>query len=63
MAADGRAGLTRCTLPRFDPRDLRRRAEGLDAAVRAVIIDGPGVHPGKLTELRILFDLLDGPHG
>lgn len=41
-----------------DLRAWRRRAEQLDADTRALIIDGNGVGPGRVGELRTLLELL-----
>ena len=42
----------------FDLRDLRARAESLDARAAALVIDGPAGSPGHIAELRALLELM-----
>lgn len=59
-AAGGTARLLRWTLDAFDLRALRRRAAAAISGnpLVGVVIDGPGADPGRLAELRLLFELL-----
>ena len=41
-----------------DLRAMRRLAEQLDAAARAVVLDGPSASPAGIPELRTLLELL-----
>jgi hypothetical protein len=59
-AAGGSARLLRWSIDTFDLRRLRERAATAIAAgpLIGVVIDGPGADPGRLPELRLLFELL-----
>jgi hypothetical protein len=59
-AAGGSARLLRWSIDNFDLRRLRERAATAIAAgpLIGLVIDGPGADPGRLAELRLLFELL-----
>jgi len=50
--------LVRWNEPGFDLRRLRERLQGMPDSVRAVILEGEGLNPGHLSELRTLAELL-----
>lgn len=55
---DGGACVVRWRVDAFDLRDVRSRAESLDARTAALVIDGPGGSPGRIAELRTLLELM-----
>lgn len=57
-AADGEGLLTRWTIDEFTLRDLRNRVRTLAADASAIVLDGAGADPGRITELRTLVDLM-----
>lgn len=59
-ADSGQGRLVRWSIGAFDLRALRAQAERLGGfpGNTAVVLDGPGADPGRLAELRILFELL-----
>ena len=54
----GDALVQRWWLDTMDLRALRERAATLDPRTRALLLDGPGADPGRMTELRTLLQLL-----
>jgi hypothetical protein len=56
--SDSGARLVRWSIERFDLRELRARAQRLDARAAALVLDGPGASPGRVPELRRLLELL-----
>lgn len=58
QAPDGGARLVRWSVDGDDLRALRTRAETLDAAAVALVIDGPRADPGRIGELRTLLELM-----
>jgi hypothetical protein len=59
-AAGGSARLLRWSIDSFDLRQLRQRAAAaiVGTPLVGLVIDGPGADPGRLPELRLLFELL-----
>ena len=59
-AAGGTARLLRWRIDTFDLRRLRAQAaEAIEGPpLIGVVLDGPGADPGRLAELRLLFELL-----
>lgn len=55
---ESRASLLSWTLDKMDLRELRTRAETLEASVKALVLEGSAANPGRIPELRTLLELL-----